>query len=67
MAYVLTPTDQRGLVVIVATLFMSWMAIIFLIRLYSRISVSGALRVDDLAAGIATVSKDLPCLAVMTL
>ncbi|PLB46507.1 hypothetical protein P170DRAFT_427822 [Aspergillus steynii IBT 23096] len=60
-AYALTPTDQRGLVVITATMLMSWMVIVSLIRLYMRLALNGPLGWDDLAAfvgglfGIANV------------
>ncbi|KAI9038419.1 uncharacterized protein KD926_010837 [Aspergillus affinis] len=60
-AYELSPTDQRGLVVITATMLMSWMVIVSLIRLYMRLALNGPLGWDDLAAfvggafGIANV------------
>ena len=54
-AYTITPTDHRGLIVIPATLFMSWMVILFLFRLYTRSSINGPVGIDDVAAGIGTV------------
>ncbi|KAK1149685.1 hypothetical protein N8T08_005238 [Aspergillus melleus] len=60
-AYVVSSTDQRGLVVITATMLMSWMVIVCLIRLYMRLALNGPLGWDDLAAfvggafGIANV------------
>lgn len=54
-AYILTPTDRRGVVVIAATLLMSWMVLLFLIRLYTRLGINGPLGVDDLLTGIGTV------------
>lgn len=49
-AYVISPTDQRGLVVITATMLMSWMVIVSLIRLYMRLAINGPLDWDDVAA-----------------
>ncbi|KAE8382354.1 hypothetical protein BDV26DRAFT_278141 [Aspergillus bertholletiae] len=46
--YVISATDRSGLLVIVATLFMSWMVIVCLIRLYMRLDMNGPVRVDDL-------------------
>lgn len=54
-AYILTPTDRRGMVVIAAALLMSWMVLLFLIRLYTRLGMNGPLGVDDLLTGIGTV------------
>ncbi|TQB70899.1 hypothetical protein MPDQ_007993 [Monascus purpureus] len=54
-AYILTPTDRRGVVVIAATLLMSWMVLLFLIRLYTRLGINGPLGVDDLLTGIGTI------------
>ena len=55
-AYVLTDTDRSGLVIIVATLLMSWMLLTFMIRLYTRIAITGPFGLDDFFAGIGTVS-----------
>lgn len=54
-AYKITPTDQGGLIVIIATLFMSWMVLVTLIRLYMRLTMNGPLGMDDVAAFIACV------------
>ncbi|KAE8340833.1 hypothetical protein BDV24DRAFT_133434 [Aspergillus arachidicola] len=48
--YPITPTDQRGLIVITATLFMSWMCTVCLFRLYMRLVMNGPLGADDFAA-----------------
>ncbi|KAL2004969.1 hypothetical protein VTN00DRAFT_2819 [Thermoascus crustaceus] len=53
-AYILTPTDRSGLVVIVTTLLMSWMVLCFLTRLYTRWAINGPFGLDDLAAGVGT-------------
>ncbi|KAJ5591693.1 uncharacterized protein N7459_002062 [Penicillium hispanicum] len=45
--YVISPTDQRGLIVIVETMFMSWMIFVGLIRLYMRIAINGPVQMDD--------------------
>ncbi|KAE8154091.1 hypothetical protein BDV25DRAFT_167808 [Aspergillus avenaceus] len=50
--YSITPTDQSGAIVITATLFMSWMCMVSLFRLYMRLSMNGPLSLDDLAAFI---------------
>ena len=56
-AYVVSSTDQRGLVVITATMLMSWMVIVCLIRLYMRLALNGPLGWDDLAAFVGGVSE----------
>ncbi|KAJ5810035.1 uncharacterized protein N7503_002253 [Penicillium pulvis] len=47
--YRISATDRSGLIVIVETLFMSWMIIVGLIRLYMRIAINGPVQIDDLA------------------
>jgi hypothetical protein len=54
-AYVLTDTDRSGLVVIIATMLMSWMLLVFCFRLYTRSEINGPFGADDLAAGFGTV------------
>ncbi|RMJ23608.1 hypothetical protein PHISP_05512 [Aspergillus sp. HF37] len=49
-AYLVSPTDRSGLVVISATLFMSWMVLVSLVRLYIRTTMNGPFGPDDLAA-----------------
>ncbi|RHZ56590.1 uncharacterized protein CDV56_105857 [Aspergillus thermomutatus] len=48
--FVITATDKSGSIVIAATLFMSWMVIVCLIRLYMRLTMNGPLGMDDWAA-----------------
>ncbi|KAF5859009.1 hypothetical protein ETB97_003500 [Aspergillus alliaceus] len=48
--YVITSTDRSGMLVIVETMFMSWMIMVCLIRLYMRLTINGPVRVDDIAA-----------------
>ncbi|RHZ61409.1 hypothetical protein CDV55_106403 [Aspergillus turcosus] len=48
--FVITATDKSGSIAIAATLFMSWMVIVCLIRLYMRLTMNGPLGVDDWAA-----------------
>jgi hypothetical protein len=54
-AYVVSPKDRSGLVVISATLFMSWMVLVSLVRLYIRTTMNGPFGPDDLAALSASV------------
>ncbi|KAL6228766.1 hypothetical protein BDW75DRAFT_235668 [Aspergillus navahoensis] len=53
--FVITATDKSGLIAIAATLFMSWMVIVCLIRLYMRLTMNGPLGMDDWAAFSAGV------------
>ncbi|EPS28573.1 hypothetical protein PDE_03519 [Penicillium oxalicum 114-2] len=46
--YTISATDRSGLIVIVETLFMSWMIMVTLIRLYMRLAINGPVQVDDL-------------------
>lgn len=55
--FVITATDKSGSIEIAATLFMSWMVIVCLIRLYMRLIMNGPLGVDDWAAFSAGVSQ----------
>ncbi|GIJ90308.1 hypothetical protein Asppvi_009262 [Aspergillus pseudoviridinutans] len=53
--FVITATDKSGSIAIAATLFMSWMVIVCLIRLYMRLTMNGPLGMDDWAAFSAGV------------
>jgi hypothetical protein len=55
--FVITATDKSGSIAIAATLFMSWMVIVCLIRLYMRLTMNGSLGMDDWAAFSASVSQ----------
>jgi hypothetical protein len=55
--FVITATDKSGSIAIAATLFMSWMVIVCLIRLYMRLTMNGPLGMDDWAAFSAGVSQ----------
>ena len=57
--YVISATDRSGLLVIVATLFMSWMVIVCLIRLYMRLGMNGPIRIDDVVVFSGGVSRSL--------
>ncbi|GLI80811.1 hypothetical protein PoHVEF18_009168 [Penicillium ochrochloron] len=46
--YAISATDRSGLIVIVETLFMSWMIMVSLIRLYMRLAINGPVQIDDL-------------------
>ncbi|KAE8381704.1 hypothetical protein BDV26DRAFT_63776 [Aspergillus bertholletiae] len=52
--YAITTTDQRGLIIITATLFMSWMCTMCLFRLHMRLTMNGPLGPDDLAAFVGS-------------
>lgn len=54
--YVISPTDQGGLIVIIETMFMSWMILVGLIRLYMRIAINGPVQMDDLVVFTGSVS-----------
>jgi hypothetical protein len=54
-AYIITDTDQAGLIVIAAGLWMAWMVLSFATRLYTRIMITGPFSIDDLMAGIGSV------------
>ncbi|KAF7717714.1 Uncharacterized protein PECM_003983 [Penicillium ucsense] len=46
--YTISATDRSGLIVIVETLFMSWMIMVTLVRLYMRLAINGPVQIDDL-------------------
>lgn len=54
-AYVITTSDRAGLVVIAATVLMSWMILFGMIRAYTRGAINGPFGLDDLFAGLGTV------------
>lgn len=49
-AYDISPTDRSGLIIIVAIMFMSWMVLVSLTRIYIRTMMNGPFGLDDLAA-----------------
>ncbi|KAG8423424.1 hypothetical protein J3458_000324 [Metarhizium acridum] len=51
-----TTTDHAGLIVITAVVGMTWTVMVYLIRLYIRLSVNGPFGIDDSAASFATAS-----------
>ncbi|PGH15913.1 hypothetical protein AJ79_02080 [Helicocarpus griseus UAMH5409] len=53
--YVITDTDKRGIIVIVATALCSWMILSFCIRVYMRSRICGPFKTDDFAVGVGTV------------
>ena len=55
-AYIITPTDRSGLVIITSTIFMSWMVSCYFIRIYTRMAITGPFDLDDTVAGIGTVN-----------
>lgn len=58
--YAVSPVDRTGLIVIVETLFMSWMIIVSLIRLYMRLAINGPVQLDDLMVFSGSVSNLSP-------
>jgi hypothetical protein len=60
--YVISATDRSGLIVIVEMLFMSWMIMVSLIRLYMRLAINGPVQIDDLVvfAGSVSISTVVP-------
>ncbi|RAL03359.1 uncharacterized protein BO80DRAFT_17455 [Aspergillus ibericus CBS 121593] len=53
--YAITPTDRSGVIVIAATLFMSWMVLVSLFRVYMRVAMNGPPGWDDAVAWIGGV------------
>ncbi|CAG8907275.1 unnamed protein product [Penicillium egyptiacum] len=45
--YAVSATNRSGLIIIVETLFMTWMIIVSLIRLYMRLAINGPVKIDD--------------------
>ncbi|OQE26028.1 hypothetical protein PENFLA_c007G05599 [Penicillium flavigenum] len=45
--YAVSATNRSGLIVIVETLFMTWMIIVSLVRLYMRLAINGPVKIDD--------------------
>lgn len=54
--YAISATDRSGLIVIVEMLFMSWMIMVSLIRLYMRLAINGPVQIDDLVVFAGSVS-----------
>jgi hypothetical protein len=54
--YAVSATDRSGLIVIVEMLFMCWMIMVSLIRLYMRLAINGPVQVDDLVVFAGGVS-----------
>ena len=54
--YVISATDQSGLIVIIETLFMSWMILVSFIRLYMRLAINGPVQIDDVVVFVGGVS-----------
>lgn len=52
---VITDTDKRGAVVVVAVVTLSFLLVAFLLRIYVRLRVSGPWSYDDTTLSIATV------------
>ena len=55
--YGISPTDRSGVIVIAATLFMSWMVLVSLFRVYMRVSMNGPAGWDDVVVWIGGVSN----------
>ncbi|GFN13965.1 hypothetical protein AtubIFM56815_002774 [Aspergillus tubingensis] len=50
--YGISPTDRSGVIVIAATLFMSWMVLVSLFRVYMRVAMNGPAGWDDVVVWI---------------
>lgn len=55
--YTVSATNRSGLIVIVETLFMTWMIIVNLIRLYMRLAINGPVKIDDVVVFTGSVSS----------
>lgn len=55
--YNISPTNRSGLIIIVAALFMSWMVLVSLTRIYIRLMMNGPFGQDDFAAISAGVGS----------
>ncbi|KAJ5164763.1 uncharacterized protein N7500_006593 [Penicillium coprophilum] len=53
--YAVSATNRSGLIVIFETLFMTWMIIVSLIRLYMRLAINGPVKIDDLVVFTGSV------------
>ncbi|KAJ5416359.1 hypothetical protein N7491_011261 [Penicillium cf. griseofulvum] len=53
--YAVSATNRSGLIVIVETLFMTWMIIVGLIRLYMRLAINGPVKMDDVVVFTGSV------------
>lgn len=55
--YTVSATNRSGLIVIAETLFMTWMIIVNLIRLYMRLAINGPVKIDDVVVFTGGVSS----------
>lgn len=55
-AYLVTDTDHGALLVIAATLLMSWTVLCWATRVYTRVVINGPLGLDDATLTVASVS-----------
>ncbi|KAJ5424451.1 hypothetical protein N7491_009667, partial [Penicillium cf. griseofulvum] len=55
LPYAVSATNRSGLIVIVETLFMTWMIIVGLIRLYMRLAINGPVKMDDVVVFTGSV------------
>lgn len=55
----ITSTDRRGLITVIAAILLSFVLTTFFTRLYIRLRVSGPWRKDDNAVMVATVSLSI--------
>ncbi|KAJ5844244.1 uncharacterized protein N7525_001985 [Penicillium rubens] len=53
--YAVSATNRSGLIVIVETLFMTWMIMVSLIRLYMRLAINGPVKIDDVVVFAGSV------------
>jgi hypothetical protein len=58
-AYLVTDTDHGALLVIAATVLVSWTVLCWIIRLYTREVINGPFGMDDAAVTVASVSTSL--------
>lgn len=54
--YAVSTTNRSGLIIIAETLFMTWMIIVNLIRLYMRLAINGPVKIDDAVVFTGSVS-----------
>jgi hypothetical protein len=55
-AYLVTDTDNGPLLLIAATVLMSWSVLTLVTRAYTRVVINGPFGIDDATASIASVS-----------
>ena len=54
-SFTTTPDDHAGIALTVTTLLMVWSILLFLIRIYTRVEITGSFGLDDLFCTLATV------------